>query len=277
MGTYLQDHPPRQTQFRARRARVRGVIVVHSAESAPDLAGGDGGAEAVAEFIRGRSDYGSYHDLCDSDSAVDLVPYELAAFGDGTGSNEWALHLSAATQAHRWPDLPEQWVDGCLRQMAKRAARMARWIEATAGITVPARRITRAQSEAGVPGFISHGDRDPGRRSDPGPAFPWDRFLAYYAAEMEEDDMATPEVLAQLKTIEGYAEAAATAAQRTFAEQRAIRKGTTRYRNEERAKVRQALASLRKRATQDQADEILADLAVLESAVAADEAEPGDA
>src|SRR5690606_10054538 len=40
---------------------------------------------------------------------------------------------------------------------------------------------------AGKPGFLAHGDADPGRRSDPGTEapnlFPWDEFLAFYRIE----------------------------------------------------------------------------------------------
>ncbi|WP_166390331.1 N-acetylmuramoyl-L-alanine amidase [Nocardioides ochotonae] len=192
MATYLETHRPRQTQFRRpRRATPSGVVVVHTAESAPDTAGPDTGAENVAGFIAGRTDYGSYHDLCDSDSIVHLVPYDAEAYGDGTGSNPHAYHVSAATQAHRWPSLSQAWREGAVRNMAAAAANYARWLRAEHGIEIPARRITRAQSEARVPGFLSHGERDPGRRTDPGQDFPWSLFLTTYADLMEDDDMKT--------------------------------------------------------------------------------------
>lgn len=181
---YLIEHKPRQTQYRARRAKVTGLIVVHTAESAPDTVGPDTGTMNVAEFIRNRSDYGSYHWLADSDSRLQLVPHTLAAYGDGTGSNEFAIHVSAATQAARWNTLPKEWRDGCVRQMARAAAEAARWLKEEHGITVPAVIISKAQSDAGRPGFISHALRDPSRRSDPGPTFPWQQFFAEFKAEM---------------------------------------------------------------------------------------------
>lgn len=179
---YLEQHPPRQTQFRPRRAKPTGLIVVHTAESAPDVQGPDDGTLNVARFIENRSDYGSYHWLADSDSKLLLIPMRMAAYGDGTGSNEFAIHISAATQAARWASLPKAWRDGCVKQMAQAAARSALWLKRQYGIIVPARRVTLAESNAGKAGFISHGERDPGRRTDPGADFPWDQFLREFAA-----------------------------------------------------------------------------------------------
>ncbi|WP_181312455.1 peptidoglycan recognition protein family protein [Nocardioides campestrisoli] len=181
MSTYLEQHPPRQTQFRRpRRGVPSGVIVVHTAESVMDTVGPDTGAENVAAFIANRSDYGSYHTLVDSDSIVRLVPYDAEAYGDGTGSNTHAIHISFACSAADWPRMSKARRDAFIRNGAAAAAHAARWLEDDRDIRVPARRITRGQSESRVPGFISHGERDPGRRSDPGAAFPWDAFLDQY-------------------------------------------------------------------------------------------------
>lgn len=191
-AAYLVDNPPRIRQYRRpRRATPSGVVVVHTAESFPDETEPDTGAENVARFIRDRTNYGSYHDLADSDSDVYLVPYDAEAFGDGTGSNPHAYHVSAATQAHKWDQVDDEWADNCVRNMARVTARYARWLSAEHGITIPARRITRAQSDARVPGFISHAQRDPRRRTDPGAGFPWTKYLAYYAdqSNTEEFDM----------------------------------------------------------------------------------------
>lgn len=182
MTAYLIEHPPRQRQFRERGTTPSGVIVLHTAENAPDLDGADGSAEAVARFIQGRSDFGSYHLLADRDSIVHLVPFGLQAYGDGTGSNPHAIHVSGATQAAAWGRMTRRQKRALAANMAKAAYRAAKWLEVTHGVEVPARRITRAQSDARVPGFITHAERDPERRSDPGAGFPWDYFLARYAA-----------------------------------------------------------------------------------------------
>lgn len=182
MTAYLIANPPRIRQMhRPRRSKPSGVCVVHTAENTPDVDGADGAAEAVARFIRDRTTFGSYHDLADSDSIVDLVPYDAEAYHDGTGSNSHSYGVSGATQAARWPTLPALRRRAMVRNMAKAAARYAAWLEREEGIVIPARRITKAQSDARVPGFLSHGERDPGRRSDPGAAFPWATFLSNFA------------------------------------------------------------------------------------------------
>lgn len=179
---YLDDHPPASRQFRCpRRAANSGVVVVHTAENTPDFVAFDGGAEAVASFISQRSDPGSYHDLCDSDSIINLVRYECEAFHDGTGTNPHSYGVSGATRADVWPLAPEEWRKGCVRNMALAARRYADWLFTRTGIVIPARRITRDQSTLRTPGFISHAERDPGRRTDPGAGFPWNDFLATFA------------------------------------------------------------------------------------------------
>ena len=187
MGVFLEDNKPARSQFRrTRRAPVSGAIVVHTAESVPDVEGLDGGAEGVASFIARRTDAaGSYHSIVDSDSVVQLGEYSWEMFGEGTGGNRWCLHLSFATQASRWPNLPPGWVEGALRQGAREAARMALWVESEIGIMVPAEQITADAYRAKAPGFISHGAIDPGRRSDPGSGFPWSRFLEMFAEEIQ--------------------------------------------------------------------------------------------
>ena len=215
---YLDDHPPARAQFRQRYATPTGLIVVHTAESALDAIGEDTGAEGVAAFIARRSDPGSYHRLVDSDSIVPLVRFEMAAYGDGTGSNEFAIHLSFACRAADWPGMDPARREAYLVNGARAAREADAWLERVHGISVPARRVTRPQSDQGAAGFISHGERDPGRRTDPGPGFPWDRFLTLYASE--EDDM-TPEQIEQLNRIEQNTERALRIADRQNAQRKA--------------------------------------------------------
>lgn len=184
-GIYLIDHPPATRQFRSpRRAQVTGLIVVHTAEGVMDTVGPDTGAENVADFIRRRADYGSYHTLVDSDSRVRLVAFNAEAYGDGTGSNLFAIHISFACKTSDWARMSAERRDAFLRQGAKAAAEASNYVKQQRGFHVPARRVSRADSDRGAAGFISHGERDPGRRSDPGKDFPWARFFELYEEEL---------------------------------------------------------------------------------------------
>lgn len=196
---YLDLHPPARSQFRCpRREDPSGVAVVHTAESVMDTVGVDTGAEAVARFIRGRAEPGSYHDLVDSDSWVRVVRWECEAFQDATGSNPHGYGLSFACSYLDWTKMSKARRDAFVERGARAAAAWARWVRTETGIVVPARRITRAQSEARVPGFIAHAERDPARRKDPGlTQFPWTQFLRRFAvlstptppSPEEDDDM----------------------------------------------------------------------------------------
>ena len=145
----------------------------------------DGGAEAVARYMLRRTNFGSYHDIVDSDSTVHLVGYDQESFHDGRGSNRWSTSLSFACKAHQWPTLPAAWVTGAIANGAGAARRQSGWVHSRVGFHVPARRITAAQYRSGIAGFVSHSQLDPRRRTDPGEQFPWDRFLAEYAATFD--------------------------------------------------------------------------------------------
>ena len=193
MAAYLIDHPPARSQFRKpRREKPSGVIAVHTAENTPDYVAFDGGAEAVARFIQSRTTPGSYHDLVDSDSSINVVPYEWEAFHDGTGTNPHSYGLSFATRADVWPVAPKAWRDGAIEQGAQAAWRFSRWIKAIHGVTIPAVRITADEARRRVPGFVTHAQLDPGRRTDPGKDFPWGQFLARYAALMGASSAPAP-------------------------------------------------------------------------------------
>lgn len=202
MSAYLIDHPPRVQQWYARRNRpLTGCTVLHTAESVMDTVGPDTGAENVADFIRTRGAPGSYHDLVDSDSVMHLVPYEHGAFHDGTGSNNWALSISFACRTSDWRSMPREKRAAFLRNGARAFAVQQAYRRKIGAPLTELRLISKAQSDAGQSGFIYHGLRDPGRRSDPGVAapnlFPLTEFIDHCRAALagqsitiEEDDMA---------------------------------------------------------------------------------------
>lgn len=190
MGAYLVDRRVTRQYRTVRRAEVNGQITLHTAESILDLIGADAGAENVANFIATRPDYGSYHQIGDRDSIVVLAPFEFETwhdatrYPDGTRANSRSVGISLAMEAKDWPKLSAEHRGQLLWTMVAMAVDAARWYRDVHGIVVPARRLTKGESDRGVPGFIGHGHRDPKRRRDPGAEFPWAEFLALYAAEM---------------------------------------------------------------------------------------------
>lgn len=197
-GIYLEDNPPtgRYRQYRPRDLSkgLRPVIVVHTAEWRTDFEGPDPSAESCAAWIVRRTDAGCYHILGDADSVIQLAPFHAAAYHDGTGSNDWSIGISLAMQAGTWTQLTEARRRQFVRTAAVMAAWAGRWYNSRGlGFPDPV-RLTKAQSNARTAsGFIAHGDRDPGRRSDPGADFPWSDFLTLYAGltEQESPNMAT--------------------------------------------------------------------------------------
>jgi hypothetical protein len=181
MGAYLIDHPPARSQFAARtnwsRSRITGCTVLHSSEFPAGSTVRD-----LAEFIRRRADPGSYHDTCDVHGGeLNLIPYHLGAYHDGTGSNGFAISLSFNLRTTDWNRLTPTRRQNILRAGARRFKAQQDWRKANGHPLTPLRRITKAQSDAGMAGFIAHGERDPGRRSDPGTVppnlFPWNEFF----------------------------------------------------------------------------------------------------
>lgn len=178
-GFYLLDNPQPNTQqwgYPRRGAQLSGTCIVHTAECMADTVGPDTSAEGSANFIRNRSDYGSYHTLVDSDSIIEMVPYEYEAWQDSE-TNPWAVGISAAVMADGWATLPAAHADKIYRNLAWAAADFVAYMQ-TKGITVPLRRITGAEARARVPGFCAHGDSGISRH-DPGALFDWDKFFRY--------------------------------------------------------------------------------------------------
>ena len=179
--SYLLNHNPGTQQWgfpRRGGAQLSGTIIVHTAECAADNVGEDTSAEGCANMIANRADYGSYHRLVDSDSIIDMLPWEYEAWQDSE-TNNWAVGISAALRTSDWLTMPSDRRERVYRNLAQCAAEFVRYM-ATKGVAVPLTRITGAQARARVPGFCAHGDSGVAR-SDPGAAFDWAKFFAYTA------------------------------------------------------------------------------------------------
>lgn len=188
-GFYLLDHPQAVQQWgypRRAGGKLSGTCIVHTAENVTDLVGADAGAEDVASFMCRRFDYGAYHTLVDSDSIMELVPYEYECWQDSE-TNNWAVGISAALQAHRWLEVPTARRLRIYRNLAWAAADFVIYMRDAKKITVPLKRISGAQARARVPGFCAHGDSGIAR-SDPGRNFNWTLFFQYTAEEIAKRD-----------------------------------------------------------------------------------------
>lgn len=184
-GYYLQDNPNRAVpQFGWPRARVSGVIGIHTAENNTCFGGPDRGDLDVAEFVTRRTDYGSYHSAADGDSWRRWVHPSYAAWADTT-NNAHAMSVSAAVRANDWSKMSGAVRRGVIINMAAAAADLVQ-VSIQDGLLsapTPARRITAAEAIAGSrAGFYGHGETNPGTRYDPGADFDWDLFLSSYAA-----------------------------------------------------------------------------------------------
>lgn len=201
-GIYLEEHPPKRAQSRARRDDVRSVISIHTAESGTDFAGIDLKAENVARFIRDRTTAGSYHLVGDSDSIVQLLDMNLEAFQARGGSNRWAIGISLAMNAADWAKLSTARRGQFVDTAAQMSVIAARWLQAR-GLPAPAAvRLTKAQAFRGdASGFIDHARLDPARRSDPGVGFPWQQFFRSYQAQLTQSGGETVTELTDIEDV----------------------------------------------------------------------------
>jgi hypothetical protein len=196
---YLLGYNPGTPQFTFPRRggnKLSGTCIVHTAECATDTVGEDSSAEDTARFIANRADYGSYHTLVDSDSIIEMVPYEYEAWQDSE-TNNWAVGISAACRTTDWGTMPADREERYYRNLAWAAADFVKYMREVYGIEVPRVRITGDQARNRVAGFCAHGDSGISR-TDPGVKFDWARFFNYVNQELEGtvEEVATPEQIA---------------------------------------------------------------------------------
>ena len=205
--SYLLDYNPGTQQWgypRRGGAKLSGTAIVHTAECARDDIGEDTSAEGCAHMIANRADYGSYHRLVDSDSIIDMLPWEYEAWQDSE-TNNWAVGISAALRTSDWAVMPADRRERVYWNMAACAADFVSYMKVTYGITVRLRRISGAEARARVPGFCAHGDSGIAR-SDPGANFDWGKFFGYTQqildGKTQEDELSAAEAAHIISSLE---------------------------------------------------------------------------
>ncbi len=151
--------------------RVVDAVVVHTMEAAERM----DTAEAVARWFARPETQVSAHYCVDADSVVQCVSEQDIAW-HARGGNDRSIGIELAGYAGQGP---KGWDDDYSWAVLERAASLA--AEICRRHRIPVRRLRAADLVAGSRGLAGHVDVSEafGRSThwDPGPAFPWRRFL----------------------------------------------------------------------------------------------------
>jgi N-acetyl-anhydromuramyl-L-alanine amidase AmpD len=174
--------PPR-SWTNANRKSVQ-LIVMHTTQGNVSDMSAENGANYSAE----RTDGTSAHYYCDSNSIVHCVRTADVAHTARSEGNKRGIHYELCTKAE---SSSSTWANAYHTAMLQRAAKQCakdakKW-------NIPVRHVTVSQLKDGEKGFCSHHDITLAFRqsthTDPGPNFPWTRFLTMVQNEMDGIDM----------------------------------------------------------------------------------------
>jgi N-acetyl-anhydromuramyl-L-alanine amidase AmpD len=178
MQGLLEQYPFIQASNYTRAGRTTaGLIVIHTME-APEK---PGTARGVAEWFggkRGAAPQASAHFCVGPDEVIQCVRLDDVAW-HAPGANRVGIGIEHAGFAAQ---TAEQWADASSQAILERSAKLCAEIMRAAGVSPG--RLTPAQVKAGMSGICGHIDvtkafPDEGHgHTDPGPNFPWDRYLA---------------------------------------------------------------------------------------------------
>ena len=155
----------------AAAGRAIDVVVIHTMEI-PERRGA---AESCARWFANPAAEVSAHYCVDADTVVQCVREEEIAW-HARGGNATSVGIELAGFARQGP---AEWRDAYSGAVLQRAARLTAEVCLRHGI--PVRRLRAADLVAGRRGVTGHADVSAAFRKsdhwDPGPAFPWSRFL----------------------------------------------------------------------------------------------------
>lgn len=149
------------------------LVVIHTMEAPekPRTAFG-----VATWFAGGNAPQASAHYCIDAEEIYQCVPEDVVAWA-APGANRKGIHLEHAGYAGQGV---AGWLDEYSRSVLARSAELAGDI--CQRHQIPIVRLTVEQLQAGARGFCGHVDVtnafNGGKgHTDPGPAFPWDRYL----------------------------------------------------------------------------------------------------
>jgi N-acetyl-anhydromuramyl-L-alanine amidase AmpD len=163
------------------------LVVVHTME-APEK---PSTARKVAEWFRGSTaPQSSAHYCVDADEIIQCVYDEHAAWA-APGANRNGVHIEHAGYAKQnAADWSDEYSEAMLRKSAALAADLC------ARYAIPIRRLTTAEVLAKARGLCGHVEVTKafkkGDHTDPGPNFPWDRYLELIRAATAQRANETP-------------------------------------------------------------------------------------
>ena len=155
-------------------------LVVHTTESSE----APGTALAVAKWFAGpQAPKASAHYVIDPGEVVQCVHLDDTAWA-APGANSRGIHLEHCGRAAQ---TPEQWADEASAAMLARSARLA--AQLAKQFDIPVRWINSSSLRSGERGFTGHVDVTEAfshgqGHTDPGPNFPWPRYLEMVAEEL---------------------------------------------------------------------------------------------
>ena len=163
-------------------------LVIHS--TCPDVgfpsASRAGRAESTANYFAGSSRPASAHYVCDVSTTVQCLSEDVVGYHAPPNSHSIGIEICSDGGSHASFSNPnhaytrEQWLSPQVWPAVERAAVLARDVCKRNGI--PIHKLSTSEVKAGQSGICGHdnvsGAFHKSDHDDPGPYFPWDKFIA---------------------------------------------------------------------------------------------------